>query len=113
MTPGDETPERRRHRRKQVHITVLLKVGVLLNGRGVAKDISPGGMRLVSSQIFKATTTIQAKDYEGSTMRVMVPTEGLTVNGVIAWVDLKKGEGALKVQSTSDDAKWAALTSTE
>ncbi len=42
-------------------------------------------------------------------MRVMIPTEALTVNGIIAWVDLKKGEGAISITSTSDDEKWEAI----
>lgn len=67
-------------------------MGVLLNGRGIARDISKGGMCLVSPQIFKTMTTIQAKEFEGAPLRVMIPTEALTVNGIIAWVDLKKGK---------------------
>jgi hypothetical protein len=36
----------------------------------------------------------------------MLPVEALTVNGIIAWVDLKRGEGAINITSTSDDEKW-------
>lgn len=108
---SDETgAERRREKRKKVNITVLLKMGVLINGRGIAKDISAGGMRLVSPQIFRSMAAVQAKDFEGSILRVMLPTEGITVNGVIAWVDLKKGEGAITIQNTSDDEKWMGLS---
>lgn len=108
----DETGrERRKEHRKKVKITVLLKMGVLLNGRGIARDISEGGMCLVSPQIFKTMTTIQAKEFEGSPLRVLIPTEALTVNGIIAWVDLKKGEGAISITSTSDDEKWQDICS--
>jgi len=105
--PADNTDRERRHeKRKKVKITVLLKMGVLLNGRGVAKDISAHGMRLVSSQIFKTMGSFQPKDFSGAPLRIMVPSEALTINGVIAWVDLKKGEGAINITSTSDDEKW-------
>lgn len=109
MAVDNDGSERRREHRKKVKITVLLKMGVLLNGRGVARDISKGGMCLVSPQIFKTMTTIQAKEFEGAPLRVMIPTEALTVNGIIAWVDLKKGEGAISITSTSDDDKWKRL----
>jgi len=109
MAVDNDGSERRREHRKKVKITVLLKMGVLLNGRGIARDISKGGMCLISPQIFKTMTTIQAKEFEGAPLRVMIPTEALTVNGIIAWVDLKKGEGAISITSTSDDDKWKRL----
>ena len=112
MTVDEIGDERRKEQRKKVTITVLLKMGVLLNGRGIARDISAGGMRLVSHQIFKAMTTIQAKEFEGAPLRVMIPTEALTINGIIAWVDLKKGEGAIRITSTSDDEKWQHMCTT-
>jgi hypothetical protein len=36
----------------------------------------------------------------------MIPSEALTVNGVLAWADFKRGEGAINITSTSDDEKW-------
>lgn len=105
--PVDETgSNRRKQQRKKVKLTVLLKMGVLLNGRGIAKDISESGMCLVSPQIFKTMTTIQSKEFEGAPLRVMIPAESITINGIIAWVDLKKGEGGVSITSTSDDNKW-------
>jgi hypothetical protein len=101
--------ERRREKRKKVKITVLLKVGVLLSGRGIAKDISEHGMCLMSPQIFKSMSTVQSKDFAGAALRVMIPSEALTVNGVIVWADLKKGEGAIKIVSTSDDGRWKEI----
>jgi hypothetical protein len=101
--------ERRREKRKKVKITVLLKMGVLLSGRGIARDISEHGMCLMSAQIFKAMSTVQAKDFSGAPLKVMIPTEALTVNGVVIWVDLKKGEGAIHITSTSDDSRWQEI----
>ena len=101
--------ERRREKRKKVKITVLLKMGVLLSGRGIARDISQHGMCLMSPQIFKAMSTVQSKDFSGAPLKVMIPTEALTVNGVVVWVDLKKGEGAIHITSTSDDSRWQEI----
>jgi hypothetical protein len=106
MDTDNASQERRREYRQKVKITVLLKMGVLLNGRGIARDISLHGMCLVSPQIFKAISTVQQKEFIGAPLRVMIPTEALTVNGILAWVDLKKGEGAISITSTSDDDKW-------
>ena len=106
MDSDDAANERRREHRKKVKITVLLKMGVLINGRGIAQDISHHGMRLISPQIFKSMSSVQQKDFIGAPLRVMLPVEALTVNGLIAWVDLKKGEGAISITSSSDDEKW-------
>ena len=106
MDTDDAANERRGEHRQKVKITVLLKMGVLLNGRGIAQDISQHGMRLIAPQIFKAMSTVQQKDFTGAPLRVMLPVEALTLNGVIAWVDLKRGEGAISITSTSDDEKW-------
>ncbi len=106
MDSENASHERRREHRQKVKITVLLKMGVLLNGRGIARDISNHGMCLVSPQIFKAMSSVQQKEFIGAPLRVMIPAEALTVNGTLAWVDLKKGEGAISITSTSDDEKW-------
>jgi hypothetical protein len=39
----------------------------------------------------------------------MIPTEGITINGSIVWVDLKNGEGAISILNTSDDNRWQKL----
>jgi hypothetical protein len=111
MDKDEAARERRREHRKKVKITVLLKMGVLLNGRGIAQDMSLHGMRLISPQIFKAMSSVQQKDFTGALLRVMLPVEALTVNGIIAWVDLKRGEGAINITSTSDDEKWLEFIS--
>ncbi len=106
MDSEDSDLERRRERRQQVKITVLLKAGVLISGRGITKDISEHGMCLMAPQIFKSMNSSQARDFTGSALRIMIPAEAITINGRIAWVDLKKGEGAVTILSTSDDARW-------
>ena len=53
MAADETSSDRRKEHRTKVKITVLLKMGVLLNGRGLAKDISRNGMRLVSPQLDK------------------------------------------------------------
>jgi hypothetical protein len=52
---------------------------------------------------------VQSKDFSGAPLKVMLPTEALTVNGVVVWVDLKKGEGAIHITSTSDDSRWQEI----
>ena len=101
--------ERRRQKRKKVKITFLIKLGRLFNGRGFTKDINQHGMCLMCPQLFKPRTTIQPKDYIGESLRFMIPSDGITINGVIAWVDLKKGEGAIRITSTSDDNRWQKI----
>jgi hypothetical protein len=109
MGSEDSDLERRRERRQQVKITVLLKAGVLISGRGITKDISEHGMCLMAPQIFKSMSSFQAKDFTGSALRIMIPAEAITINGKIVWVDLKKGEGAVTILSTSDDSRWKEI----
>lgn len=105
----DVVRERRREKRKSVKITFLLKIGRLFNGRGYAKDINKGGMCLVCPALFKISRGIQPKDYVDSPLQIMIPAPSLTIHGVVAWVDLKKGEGGVRVTSTSDDVRWQEL----
>jgi hypothetical protein len=109
MGSEDSDLERRRERRQQVKITVLLKAGVLISGRGITKDISEHGLSIMAPQIFKSMSSSQSKDFTGAALRVMIPNEALTINGRIAWVDLKKGEGAITILSTSDDDRWKEI----
>jgi hypothetical protein len=101
--------ERRREKRIKVNIQILIKLGNLINGRGIVKDISLHGLRLKSIQIFKDIKNIHFKDLTGSSIRVMIPSESITINGLIAWVDMKNGEGAIKIINTSDDIRWQKL----
>lgn len=109
MDLKDSPQERRQEKRRKVKITVLLKMGILVSGRGYVKDISPGGMCLICPQVFRIMKTAHEKDFTGSALRVMFPSHSLTVNGVIQWVDLKKGEGAITIHSTSDDHRWFSI----
>jgi len=100
--------DRRKENRKNVTIQILIKMGNLINGRGITNNISMHGLYLKSLQIFKGNN-IHSKDLAGSTVRVMIPSEHITINGSIAWVDLKTGEGAINIISTSDDNCWQKL----
>lgn len=105
----DVVRERRKLKRKNVKIIFLFKMGRLFNGRGFAKDLHLEGMCLVCPALFKASRGIQPKDYISSSMQIMIPTANLTINGVVMWVDLKKGEGGVKVTSTTDDVRWQQI----
>jgi len=101
--------ERRKHKRKKVKIMFLIKLGRLFNGRGLLKDINRDGMCLMCPQLFKVRTTILNRDYIGESLQFMIPSERITIEGVIAWVDLKRGEGAIRITSTSDDNRWQEI----
>ncbi|HNY65032.1 MAG TPA: PilZ domain-containing protein [Deltaproteobacteria bacterium] len=105
---GDNN-ERRRHHRKKVKVTALLKMGIHLNGRGYAKDVSIGGMCLVAPGVFQFLKPAQINDYLGAHVRVMFPSQSLTVTCALIRVDHVKGEGALQVVSTSNDSAWEKL----
>lgn len=106
MPTQDGTQEKRRHNRKKVKITALLKMGVHLNGRGFAKDVSRGGMCLVSPGLFQFMKQSQMNDFMGAHIRVMFPSHSLTVNGAIVRIDAVKGEVAISITSTSDNTTW-------
>jgi hypothetical protein len=101
--------ERRKHKRKKVKIMFLIKLGRLFNGRGMLKDINQHGMCLMCNELFKGRTTIQSRDYIGESLQFMIPSERITIEGEIAWVNLKKGEGAIRIKSTSDDSRWQEI----
>jgi hypothetical protein len=105
----DVIRERRKQARKSVKIVFLFKMGRLFTGRGFAKDINQSGMCLVCPALFNISRKLLLSDYIGSSLQVMVPAAGITINGVIAWVNLKKGEGGIKVTSTSDESRWQEL----
>jgi hypothetical protein len=109
MELNDLSQERRRHKRKNVKVTALLKMGVLLSGRGYTKDISLSGLNLVAPAIFQFTRSGQANDLLGSHVKVMFPSLSLTVNCTLVRIDTAKGEGAMVVNSTSKDEAWEQL----
>jgi hypothetical protein len=101
--------ERRSEERRKVNIFFLIKIGRLFNARGVIKDMHRQGLCLKCPQLFKPRLSIQAKDYINSSLKITIPSNGITVDGKIAWVNLKSGEGALRVVSTSDQVRWQSM----
>lgn len=101
--------EKRKHNRKRVKITALLKMGIHLSGRGYAKDVSKSGMCLVAPSVFQFIRQSQINDFLGAHIRVMFPAQSLTVNGTLVRVEPAKGEGALLITSTSNDSAWETL----
>jgi hypothetical protein len=111
MAGENDFQEKRRHKRKTVKITALLKMGTYLNGRGYAKDISVSGMCLVAPTIFQFIKQSQMHEYLGTHIKVMFPSQSLTVNGTLVRITQAKGEGALAVTSTSNDELWQKMCS--
>lgn len=103
--------EKRKHSRKKVKIIALLKMGIYLNGRGYARDISKSGMCLVAPNIFKLIKPAQMSDYIGANIKIMFPSQSLTVNGTLVRINPAKGEGAVSITGTTDDEAWAKLCS--
>ncbi len=109
MSADEMVHERRSSVRKKVKITFLFKMGTLFNGRGIAKDITQQGMCLACPKLFKPRPTVQARDYIGASLQIMIPSEIITVTGTIAWVDLRKGEGGIRISGTSNDDAWSRI----
>ncbi len=101
--------EKRKHGRKKVKIIALLKMGIYLNGRGYARDVSKTGMCLVAPKIFQFIKPTQMSDYIGANIKVMFPSQSLTVNGTLVRISPAKGEAALIITGTSDDEAWEKL----
>ena len=111
MDKTGDIQDKRRHNRKSVKITALLKMGMYLSGRGFAKDISESGMLLVAPSIFKFMKPQQIQEYIGAHLRIMFPAQSLSVNGTLVRIDTKKGEGALSISNTSNDTLWQEICS--
>jgi len=111
MDEKKNAQEKRKHARKNVKITALLKMGIYLNGRGFAKDISSEGMCLVAPTIFRFIKPLQVQEHIGTHLRILFPSQSFTVNGTLVRIDTKKGEGAITVLNTSDDTLWQQLCS--
>ena len=109
MNETNDAQEKRKHKRKTVKIIALLKMGVYLSGRGYAKDISVSGMCLVAPNIFKLMKPSQINEHVGAMLKVMFPSQSLTVQGNLVWIDARKGEGAISITSTSNDTAWKEL----
>jgi hypothetical protein len=109
MELNEMNKERRKHNRKKVKFTALLKMGIHLNGRGYARDVSEIGLCLVAPGIFQHIRSTQLNNYLGAHVSVMFPAQSLTVNGTIVRIDTAKGEGGVHVTSTSNDSAWEKL----
>ena len=109
MNEKHDVEDKRQGKRKSVKIIALLKMGVYLSGRGFAKDISINGMCLVAPNLFKFMKPAQVQEYMGAPLRIMFPSQSLTVNGTLVRIDIKNGEGALSILNTSDDTAWKKI----
>jgi hypothetical protein len=109
MESNDEYQERRRHHRKKVKFTVLLKMGSHLNGRGYVKDVCTNSLCIVAPNVFQFIKPTQMNDYLGAHVKVMFPAQSLTVTGTLVRLDPPKGEGALVVTGTSLDSAWESI----
>ncbi len=113
MSEIQSAGERRENKRRKVKIVALLRMGVYISGRGFAKDISVTGMCLVAPTIFKLMKPAQIQEHMGAPLKVMFPSQSLTVNGTIVRIDNKKGEAALSILNTSDDTSWQKICTEE
>lgn len=109
MDRGPIPHERRSEQRKEVNIYFLIRIGSMFKARGVIKDMNRQGMALKCPQLFKPRLSIGAQSFIGSPLKINIPSRGLTVDGRIAWVNLKKGEGAIRVTDTSDQNRWSDM----
>jgi hypothetical protein len=98
--------ERRREERRQVSVFFLVRIGQLFKARGVIKDMNPQGVCLKCPELFRPRLNVLARDFIDSRIKISIPSKGLTVDGTIAWVNLKQGEGALKVTGLSNRECW-------
>lgn len=109
MYTGEHASERRSEERKQVSIYFLVKIGPLFKARGTIKDMNRQGVCLKCPELFKPRLNIQVGDFINSKLKISIPSKGLTLDGKIAWVNLKKGEGAIRLTDSSDQARWLDL----
>lgn len=101
--------ERRQEQRKLVKISVLLKMGAYLKGRGYVKNISISGLYLESPNLFQQIRADRADEFVGSTIKLYFPSEALTINGTIIRIETKKGSAAIWIADTSNDTMWQEL----
>jgi hypothetical protein len=109
MDTGTFAHDRRSADRKPANIFFLIKIGRLFKARGVIKDMSEEGLCLKCPQLFKARVSIQARDFIDGALKISIPSNGITVEGSIAWVNLRLGEGAIRVTNTSDQDRWQRM----
>jgi len=111
MQSNKEGPiqERRKDSRKQVKFAALLKVGVYIQGRGYVKDISLGGMCLRAQNAFTLLRPATVSKLEGSAIKVIFPSQSITVMGTVLRVNVRKEELALTVTETTNGELWQTM----
>jgi len=109
MNTGTIAHERRSEERRQANIHFLIKIGSLFKARGIIKDMNRQGMCLKCPQLFRPRLSIQAGNYVGGPLKISIPSNGITIDGRIAWVNLKVGEGAIRITDTSDQGRWLKM----
>jgi hypothetical protein len=101
--------ERRSEERKETNIFFLIKIGSLFKARGIIKDMNRQGLGLKCPQLFRARLAVQARDYVGSPLKINIPSTGITIEGKVTWVNLKVGEGAIRVTNISNQDRWLEM----
>jgi len=101
--------EQRQEQRKLVKISVLLKMGAYLKSRGYVKNISKSGLYLESPNMFQQIRADRADDFVGSTIKLYLPSEALTINGTIIRIEIKKGSAAISITDTTNDTLWQEM----
>jgi len=101
--------ERRRHKRKQIDMLALIKVGIIHQGRGHTKDISLNGIWVENRTIFAHMRPNRIPELINPQIKGSFPQETLTVMGKIVRIDHNKGDIALEVVQTTNDAVWKKI----
>ena len=103
------TEEKRKHQRKKIRHLALVKIGSNLFGRGYTTDISLGGICLESVSIFRLIKPSSVNDLIGLSICAQFAESQLTVNGKVLRLNPSKGETALMITGTTDDALWEGM----
>lgn len=111
MQDNGEGPiqDRRKDPRRQVKFVALLKVGVYIQGRGYVKNVSLGGMCLKAQNAFTLLRPATVSKLEGSAIKVVFPSQSITIMGTVLRVNVRKEEIALTVTETTDDELWQTM----
>jgi hypothetical protein len=101
--------ERRRHKRKQIDMLALIKVGIIHQGRGHTKDISLIGIGVENRTVFAKIRPNRIPDLINTQIKISFRQETLTVVGKIVRIDHAKGDIALEVVQTTNDEVWKKI----
>ena len=105
----DVTDEKRKHQRKKIRHLALVKIGSNLFGRGYTTDISLGGICLESVSIFRLIKPSRVNNLIGLSICTQFADSQLTVNGKVLRLNPSKGETAIMITGTTDDALWEGM----